>query len=137
MKIVNILFALIFFAFAMLQINDADAVLWVSIYLSGSILCILSWLNKIRPVYLWMAVGFYTIYALYLLVSPDGVWSWYSEHGSENIAQSMSADKAWIENTREFFGLFLLALIAGINLFVLHRKRRREKKPHMILFLLE
>lgn len=117
--------------------NDADAVLWVSIYLSGSILCILSWLNKIRPVYLWLAVGFYTIYALYLLVSPDGVWSWYSEHGSENIAQSMSADKAWIENTREFFGLFLLALIAGINLFVLHRKRRREKKPNMILFLLE
>jgi hypothetical protein len=35
----------------------------------------------------------------------DGVWDWMNKHNAEDIAATMKAEKPWIEETREFFGL--------------------------------
>lgn len=122
MKFVNIVFVIIFLLSAILQLNDSDPLLWASIYFSGSVLCFLPLIGKGQPAFFWLAMGFYLIYASYLFVTPNGVLSWFTEHNSENIAQSMMAEKPWVENTREFFGLLILTLAVGFNLVKFGRR---------------
>jgi hypothetical protein len=115
-KFVNIFFVILFFLSAMLQLNDSDSLLWAGIYLSGSLLCLLPLIGKGQPAFFWLALVFYLTYATYLFISPNGVLSWYSNHNAENIAQSMKAEKPWIEETREFFGLLILSSAAVLNM---------------------
>jgi hypothetical protein len=65
--------------------------------------------------YLWMPI--------YLLVDKTGVLNWAGEHHSENIVQSMKAEKPWIEETREFFGLVIVMAVLVINMLWLRKKR--------------
>lgn len=116
MKLANLLFTLLFLVAAYLQLNDSDPILWFSLYLSGAIICTLALFRKVPLAVLWFAVAVYSIYAIYLFISPDGVLSWYREHAAENIAQSMKAEKPWIEATREFFGLLILCAAVILNL---------------------
>lgn len=118
MKVANIVFVILFSLFAILQLNDSDPFLWVGIYLSGSLLCLLPLIGKGQPVFFWVALTFYAVYATYLFINPNGVLSWYKDHNAENIAQSMKAEKPWIEETREFMGLLILISAALLNLFV-------------------
>lgn len=115
-KILNLLFILLFLIAAFLQLNDPDPLLWFGLYSFGAIACTLAILNKTNRNFLWFLLGFYAVYAIYIFFSTDGVLSWYRDHGAENIAQSMKADKPWIESSREFFGLLILAAAVGLNL---------------------
>lgn len=116
MKFANIFFVIIFFLSAILQLNDSDALLWFSVYLSGAVLCLLPLFKNRQKALIWLALAFYAIYAAYLFVSPNGVLSWYRDKNAENIAQSMTTEKPWIETTREFFGLLILCFAMALNL---------------------
>ena len=124
MRIINLFFILIFLLSAFLQLNDPDPVLWFCLYFSGVILCAFAVFRKIDKRVLWLFLVIYTIYAGYLLFAPDGVLSWIKDHNAENITQTMKAQKQWIENTREFFGLLILCSAAILNLVFL--KKRKE-----------
>lgn len=116
MKITNIFFVLVFLLSAILQLNDPDPFLWFSIYLFGAILCVLPLFKKGISQFFWIATVFYLGAAVFLLLIPDGAISWYRDHDAENIVQAMKADKPWIENTREFFGLIILSIAMLLNL---------------------
>jgi hypothetical protein len=62
-------------------------------------------------------VAVYVIYAVYLFVAEDDVLSWMLDHQFESLTRSMMASAPWIENTREFGGLFIMTLVCAINLF--------------------
>jgi hypothetical protein len=117
MKYINLLFILLFLASAFLQLNDEDPLLWTAIYLSGAGLCTLSVLKKGNSLLFKVGLFIYLLYASILFFAPNGVWMWFSEHDAENIAQGMKVSKPWIENTREFFGLIILAAVTAINLY--------------------
>ncbi|WP_189602891.1 transmembrane 220 family protein [Salinimicrobium marinum] len=123
MKFVNIFFVILFLLSAILQLNDSDSFVWTGIYLSGSLLCLLPLIGKGQLAFFWLALAFYLTYATYLFISPNGVLSWYRDHNAENIAQSMTAQKPWIEETREFFGLLILSSAAILNLLFQKNKR--------------
>ena len=125
MRIINLFFILVFLLSAFLQLNDPDPLLWFSLYFSGVVLCAFAVFRKIDKKVLWLFLGIYTIYACYLLLTPDGVLSWIKDHHSENITQTMKAQKPWIENTREFFGLLILCSAAILNL-VFFKKRKEN-----------
>ena len=127
MKIVNLLFILLFLIAAYLQLNDPDPALWVSLYLSGAVLCAFALYGEIKKPLLWLALVIYLGYALFLFITPDGVLSWYNEHAAENIAQSMKADKPWIEATREFFGLLILGAAVTLNIFFHHKTKSQPE----------
>ena len=116
MRITNLLFILLFLVAAFLQLNDPDPVLWFSIYFLGVVICSFALFKKLPPAVLYIALTVYAAYAFYLFINPDGVLSWYRDHKAENIAQTMKADKPWIEETREFFGLLILCTAVILNL---------------------
>ena len=123
MKAFNIIFAILFLICAGLQYNDPDPYLWMPIYLYGTILCWLAARNKFYPGAYLFGIVAYLGYAVYLFFTKDGVLDWVQQHNAENIAATMKAEKPWIEDAREFFGLFILIVVLAVNYF--YAKRRR------------
>ncbi len=121
MKILNLIFCILFIIFAALQYNDPDPFVWMPIYLFAAFLCWRAYKGiHHRSLYI-VAIIIYLIYAVYLVFEKNGVISWVSDHAAESIVETMKAEKPWIEETREFGGLIILIVAMAINL-----KRDRE-----------
>ena len=115
MKAFNYFFCFIFIVFAALQYNDPDPYVWVPIYLYSAILCYLAARSKFYPQAYIIGIVVYLLYAAYLFFDKTGVLDWVTEHHEESIVQTMKAEKPWIEETREFFGLLILVVVLLIN----------------------
>jgi hypothetical protein len=50
------------------------------------------------------------------------VLDWLTKHNAANIAGSMKAEKPWIEDTREFFGLMIMIIVLLIDYFYSRKK---------------
>ncbi|HVZ56948.1 MAG TPA: transmembrane 220 family protein [Chitinophagaceae bacterium] len=124
MKLFNVFFCFVFIVFAGLQYNDPDPYVWMPIYLYAAVLCWLAFRGRYYPRAYWLGIGVYAAYALYKVFDPNGLLDWLRLHHAENIAETMKAEKPWIEETREFFGLVILIAVLGINLLAAKRKSR-------------
>ncbi len=103
-------FALAMAAFAWLQLNDPDPALWVAVYALTAGVFTLAACGHSHRVLTWLNVAL--LGALALSVAP-GFFDWMFEHDFESITGTMSPDKPYIEETREFLGLVIaLALLA-------------------------
>ena len=124
MKVFNIIFGIVFILFAGLQYNDPDPLLWITIYMYTSVLCLLAASGRYYTKAYLFGIIVYSAYALYKVFDTNGLLDWLQLHDAENIAQTMKAEQPWIEESREFFGLLLLVIILGINYFAAKRKLR-------------
>ena len=118
LKTFNVLSGLIFLACAALQWNDPDPLLWITLYVLAAISCALVFANINAAKFHIGLVVAYVIYAIYLFMTEDGVLSWMLDHQFESLTRSMMASAPWIENTREFGGLMIMAVVCAINLLV-------------------
>ena len=123
MKVFNLIFCLLFVISAALQYNDPDPYIWIPIYMYGAVLCWLAFRNKFFPKAYLVGIIIYAVYAIGLFFWKNGVLDWMTKHNAEDIAATMKAEKPWIEETREFFGLLLLIVALTINYF--YSKKRR------------
>lgn len=130
MKVTNRILILFFLLAALLQYNDPDPFIWIALYIYGAILCFLAIKGKFHFIFYTIGLAVYLSYAAYLFFDANGVLAWIQEHHAENIAESMKADKPWIEETREFFGLMILvfALLINITRLWSHQKATSQKK---------
>lgn len=126
MKIFNLVCCLLFVFSAALQYNDPDPYWWIPIYLYGAILCWLAFRGQFFPRAYLFGIIIYLTYATYLFFTKDGVWDWITKHNAEDITATMKAEKPWIEDAREFFGLLILTVVLAINYF--YAKKRMEHR---------
>jgi len=126
MKVFNIIFIVLFILFAALQYNDPDPYVWIPIYLYAAFLCYQAIKGRYQPVLYIIGLVVYIGYAVYLFFDKTGVLDWAQEHHAENIAQSMHAEKPWIEETREFGGLLIVVIVLVANMIWLRRKNRKD-----------
>lgn len=105
MKIIKIVFAVILLAFAALQWNDPDPLLWIFIYGFPAVLIIVDLARKeVGKLYLYAIIG----YALLSLIYLPGVIDFIRQEQAGAIARAMKAETPWIEETREFLGLIIV-----------------------------
>jgi hypothetical protein len=125
-KIFNLIFAVLFLICAGLQWNDPDPYLWMPLYLLSALSCAYAFkqINAFRLNIFNIAV--YSAYAVYLFVAQDGVISWAIDHNFDSLTHSMLASAPWIENTREFGGLFIMLVVCSINLYVSRQQLSKE-----------
>jgi membrane-bound metal-dependent hydrolase YbcI (DUF457 family) len=123
MKIFNIIFTILFVLFAALQYNDPDPYLWMPIYLYGALLCWKASLNKFYPKAYLAGIVLYALYAAYKIFDHNGLLDWINLHDAENIAGTMKAEKPWVEESREFFGLVILIVVLLIDLIYSRKKK--------------
>lgn len=116
MKTFNLVFAILFVLFAALQYNDPDPYIWIPIYVVSAFVCFQNYKGKFDQFSHWIIVAFCLIYAVRLIIDPNGVIAWFKEHDAENLVQSMKATKPWIEQTREFGGLLIILIVASVNI---------------------
>lgn len=108
---VNIFFCLSFLGFAYLNLNDVDPYIWVPLYLVPAFFCGAIAYNKFYPKGYLLFIAIFTVYAGYYFFCADGVLDWIIKYNEANIVGQMHADKPYIEQTREFFGLMIVVLV--------------------------
>jgi hypothetical protein len=127
MKAFNLIWCILFIFFAALQYNDPDPYVWMPIYLYGAVLCWLAFRRRYYPKAYIIGILVYVAYAVYLFVDKDGVWDWAMQHHGANITETMHAEKPWIEQTREFFGLVILIVVLAIDYVYARRQMKASK----------
>ena len=123
MKVFNVFFCFVFIVFAALQYNDPDPYIWVPIYLYAAVLCWQASHNKFYTKAYVAGIIVYSLYAVYKIFDTNGLLDWINLHHAENITETMKAEKPWVEESREFFGLVILIVVLAIDL-VYARKRK-------------
>jgi hypothetical protein len=88
----------------------------------GGILCWMAFRNIFYPKAYIVGCIIFLGYALFLFFAKDGVLEWITKYHAEDIAATMKAEKPWIEDTREFFGLVILIVVLLINFFYGRKK---------------
>ena len=118
MKFFNIIFCIVFILFAAVQYNDPDPYLWIPIYLYPALLCYFKVIQKsIHRIAYWVGFLVFGAYAIYKMFDTNGIIDWIQFHNASNIASTMKAEKPWIEESREFFGLVIILIVLSINYF--------------------
>jgi hypothetical protein len=125
MKAFNFISCLLFIFSAALQYNDPDPYIWIPIYMYGAVLCWLAFKNKYYPKAYLIGIIVFLVYAIGLFFWKNGVLDWVTKHDAEDIAATMKAEKPWIEETREFFGLLILIVALAVNYFYVKGKSKR------------
>jgi hypothetical protein len=124
-KIFSLVFGVLFLLCAGLQWNDPDPYLWMPLYLSSVLSCVYAFKGISAKRLNIFNIAIYSVYAAYLFFEQDGVISWATEHHFDSLTQSMLASTPWIENTREFGGLFIMMVVCAINLYA-----KRQQVPN-------
>jgi hypothetical protein len=62
-------------------------------------------------------IAAYLIHATTIYFSKDGVHDWITKYNRPSLVETMQAEKPYIEKTREFFGLLIIAGALLINYF--------------------
>lgn len=120
MKIFNVILAVLFVLFAVVQLNDPDPWAWVVLY---GLVALISGLAAFGIYRLWAIVAGMVICVVWMATLLPDFIAWI-QMGTPNIAGKMKATEPHIELTREFLGLF----IAGVAL-VWHFFRARVARP--------
>ncbi|MEL7124479.1 MAG: transmembrane 220 family protein [Bacteroidota bacterium] len=111
-KTINIIVAILFVLFAIVQWNDPDPLKWIILYGSVAIVSALAAINRYYR-YFTLALLLACTIGLILLIPEVITWI---NNGMPTIAGSMQAESPHIELMREFFGLVLCGLALGWNL---------------------
>src|SRR5688572_17646236 len=115
MKYLHILLAIMFMAFASLQVNDPDPVLWILIYGAMSVVCVMAIFEFYsRKLMVLLAVGF-LVYCFFLW---PGVSEWLSQDNKSVLFDDvMKMDHLYIEEAREFLGLVICLIVLTFYFF--------------------
>lgn len=111
--ITNGLMLVLFAWAAAVQYNDPEPLLWTTIYGTGALCCVLYVVGRLPG---WLALlvsGACLLGALYLLVRVLGPIGFFDQTGQEMMGLQ--------EETREMFGLLIIALWTGVLGWRVHR----------------
>ncbi|TMU56534.1 transmembrane 220 family protein [Flagellimonas algicola] len=109
-KILNLLLFILFAAFAVLQLNDKDGILWFSIYGVVALVHLYVGFKSInRNILLLMMIGL----AIYSAVHIPHFVDWIQVQNKSELFGEMVYEKPYLEGTREFLGL-VIALVSLI-----------------------
>lgn len=121
MKYLSIFFALMFMAFAALQVNDPDPVLWILIYgvmAVISVMAIFDFYNR----RLLIALG--VLFVVYLIILFPGVAEWWRQDDRSVLFDDvMKMEYPYIEESREFLGLLICMVVLALYLFRAFRRK--------------
>jgi MFS superfamily sulfate permease-like transporter len=121
MKIANLLLAVMFIMFAFVQINDPDPVVWILIYGSMAVMCILAAFRIYPRIILAILLVAFIGYSFLFF---DGLMEWFAQDDKSVLFDDvMKMQYPYIEESREFLGLMICIIVLVIHL-LLSRKVR-------------
>ena len=109
MKIVNLVLAAMFLLFAFVQVNDPDPALWIIIYGSMAVICILAAFG----IYSRVALSLLTVaFIAYSVILIPGFNEWLQQDDKSILFDDLTKmDHLYIEESREFLGLMICVAV--------------------------
>lgn len=105
MKVINFILALLFLAFAFVQVNDPDPWLWILIYGNMAVLCVLAMFRMYFKIWIIVSGVLYLIYSAILF---PGALEWFRSPDKALLFDDLAKmQNLYIEETREFLGLMI------------------------------
>ena len=124
MKVLNLLLAALFLLFAFVQINDPDPALWILIYGLMAVACILAAFGRYYPKIISILLIIYLAYSFFYI---SGVVEWLgSEDKSLLFDDIAKMQYPYIEESREFLGLFICIIVLIMHLLSWRYSRSRR-----------
>ncbi len=119
-RIINLLLAVMFFAFAGLQFNDPDPLLWIAIYSAMAVLCALAAFDKYYfKVMLVLAAG----YLIYMVILYPGLVDWLRSSDRSLLFDDIAKMQyPFIEESREFLGLMICEVVLVVYILIARKK---------------
>jgi hypothetical protein len=115
MKFLSIFFAVMFIAFAALQVNDPDPVLWILIYGIMSVISVMAIFEYYNRK---LIIGLAVLYIVYLVILFPGVLEWLQQDDKSVLFdEGMKMQYLYIEESREFLGLLICLLVLALYFF--------------------
>lgn len=105
-----IVLALYFLFAAAVQYNDPDPLHWMALYGLSAVGCFFAAFGRYWLALFWMVLG---MGASEMLIALDGFCQWLAQGKDNILASPMSADKPWIEQSREFLGALISVIVAA------------------------
>ncbi len=94
--------ALLLWTCVYVQLNDPDPWMWMVLYGCSAVVATVALLGrKLRPI-VWVGV---MACLVGLVLTAPGFFRYLTQHFGETLLQEMSADRMYIEETREFLGM--------------------------------
>lgn len=108
MRILDFVFAAIFFVMAGLQFNDPDPVYWVAVYGASALVALSKALGRFSEFWAAMTIG---AVVAGLMVAAPGVLNFMDYGSFDDLVGGMNSSKPYIESTREFGGLMIALIV--------------------------
>jgi hypothetical protein len=123
MRILNSILALMFMAFAFVQVNDPDPILWILIYGVMAIISVMAIFEYFIPALMYaLGLG----YLVYLVILFPGMMDWYNSPDRSLLFDDLAKMQyTYIEEAREFLGLAICLIVLA---FYILRARQAAKK---------
>lgn len=103
---------LILLAFAGLQWNDPDSLIWIVFYSLCAAVPLLGLLDKPLRLVTWLAV---IACVIEMTRTGEGAYNYYLHMTEEPLMQSMNPNKPYIEEAREFLGALIALVLVGVS----------------------
>jgi len=121
MKFLHSFLGLMFLAFAFLQFNDPDPVLWISIYSVMALLCLMAIFKVYNKIVIAILTVTYIVYCFFLW---PGVAEWLAQENKGVLFDDvMKMEHLYIEESREFLGLVICLMVLAFYAFLSFRKK--------------
>lgn len=121
MKYLSIFFALMFMAFAALQVNDPDPVLWILIY---GIMAVVSVMGIFDYYNRKLLIGLAVLFSVYMIILFPGVSEWFQQDDKSVLFDDvLKMEYPYIEESREFLGLLICQVVLSAYFFRSFRKK--------------
>jgi hypothetical protein len=123
MKIVNLVLAVMFLAFAFVQINDPDPLLWIGIYGIMAVTCIMAAFKYYQPVAMYVLLVLFVVYGYILW---PGMKEWLAQRDRSVLFDDIAKmQHLYIEEAREFLGLVICDVVLIVQIVRARLFRRR------------
>src|SRR5690242_17987169 len=105
MRMLNSFLALMFMAFAFVQVNDPDPILWILIYGAMAAISVMAIFEYYIPKVMWALTAGYLVYCLILF---PGLIDWLNSDDKSLLFDDIAKMQyPYIEESREFLGLVI------------------------------
>ncbi|MFV2004902.1 MAG: transmembrane 220 family protein [Gammaproteobacteria bacterium] len=119
LRIFQLFVFIILLLMVVVQFNDPDPLFWIAFYGACALVPVFSFL-KLNNKPLFYACLVFGVIALF--ISYEGALEYTNHYKDESLLQSMSADKPYLEETREFFGVVIALALITAHQFILSRQ---------------
>jgi hypothetical protein len=114
MRIVNFILAIMFLAFAFVQINDPDPVIWILIYGAMAVLSVMAIFEFYPKKFI---IGLLVLCVIYSFVFMPGVAEWLRKDNKAMLFDDIAKMQfPYIEEAREFLGLLICIIVLVVFL---------------------